>query len=158
MLSLCEAVNTKEPCVVVFEICFCTKCEFISGVRNYSNYLGPWATGRDRQEEEPGPGQAARLVIRVWAGEVQGGVHRVASALGPMHLNTSSAQAPPEVSSCPHLYDRALALPFLQANKKSPIMQTRRLTHKLLTWLQDESPPLQHGTFQCNKGASYVVL
>lgn len=68
---MCEAVNTKEPCVVVFEICFCTKCEFISGVRNYSNCLSPRATGRDREEEEeeePGPGQAARLVIHVWAG------------------------------------------------------------------------------------------
>lgn len=149
---------------MVFEICFCTKCEFISGVRNYSNCLGPQATERDRQEEEPGPGQAARLVIHVWAGEMQGGVHTVASALGPIHLNTSSAQAPPVVSSCPHLYDRArnwlltLTLPFLQANKKYPIMQTRRLTHKLLTWLQDQSPPLQHGTFQCKKAESYVLL
>lgn len=99
----------------MFEICFCTKCELISGVRNYSNCLGPWVTGRDRQEEELGPGQAARLVIHVWAGQRQGGVHTVASALGPRHLNTSSAQAPPVVSSCPHLYDRArkphLALP-----------------------------------------------
>lgn len=30
-----------------------------------------------------------------------------------------------------------LALPFLQANKKNPIMQTHRLTHKLLMWLRE---------------------
>lgn len=59
-LSLCEAGNTEEPCVVVSEICFCTKWEFISGVRSYSNCLGPRATGRGRQ----GGGTWSRAVSR----------------------------------------------------------------------------------------------
>lgn len=38
-------------------------------------------------------------------------------------------------------------------------MQTRRLTHELLVCPSGyENPPLQHGQFQRNKGASCVVL
>lgn len=69
-----------------------------------------WSSGH-------GKGQAGRRNLgqvrqqdsssSMWAGGRQGGVHRSASALGPMHLNTSSAQAPPVVSSCLRLCDRA---------------------------------------------------
>lgn len=44
--SLCEAMSTKEPCVMAAEICFCTKWEFILGMSNDGSCLGPGATRR----------------------------------------------------------------------------------------------------------------
>ena len=111
-----------------------------------------WSSGH-------GKGQAGRrnlgqvrqedLSSSVWAGGgKQGGVHVFASALGPMHLNTSSAQAPPVVSSCLRqsrgAWLLAAALPFLQANNKVQIMQTRGLTHGLLTCPSDYKMRAHH--------------
>lgn len=80
------------------------------------------------------------LSSSVWAGGgKQGWVHAFASALGPMHLNIALPRllggfllpAPARQSQGAWLL--ASTLPFLQANNKVPIMQTRRLTHGVLT-------------------------
>lgn len=126
---------------MVFEICFCTKREFFSGVRNYASCLGPRATGRGRR----GGGTRARLGSRTRPparGQEEGGREGFTRLPLPQAPCTSTPALPRLrggfLLPAPARQSRgawllAAALPFLRANNKVPIMQTRGLTQGLLT-------------------------